>query len=69
VTDQKIPCVDFRTSSYSAGNGACVEVGSGSRRQVVVRDSMDADGLRLAVASAGWREFVGRVKAASIRAC
>jgi len=60
--------VDFRTSSYSGGNGECVEVGSGSQRQVVVRDSKDADGLLIAVSSAGWREFVGQLKAGSIRA-
>ena len=44
---------------------------SGSRPQslVVVRDSKDTGGFRMEVSSAGWREFVGQVKAGSIRAC
>ncbi len=46
-----------------------MEVGSGSQRLVVVRDSKDSDGFRIAVSLADWRQFVGQVKAGSIRAC
>ncbi|HEY2522011.1 MAG TPA: DUF397 domain-containing protein [Streptosporangiaceae bacterium] len=51
----------WRKSSYSGnGGGNCVEVAS--RRDVLVRDSKDRDGLRLAVPAAGWRSFIGRIQ-------
>ena len=64
-----IQCVDFRTSSHSAGNGECVEVGSSSQCCVVVRDSKDAGGFWMAVSRVGWREFVGKVKQAASDLC
>jgi len=60
-------CADFRTSSHSAGNGECVEVGSSAQRTVVVRDSKDTGGFWMAVSPAGWREFVSEVKTGSAR--
>ena len=54
---------NFRTSSHSAGNGECVEVGSRSPRHVVVRDSKDPAGAWLAVSESDWRKFVGQAKA------
>ena len=51
----------WRKSSYSGnGGGNCVEVTD--RREVVVRDSQDRQGSRLAVPTAEWRAFVGRIR-------
>lgn len=55
---------DFRTSSYSVSQGACVEVGFQLPGSVVIRDSKDVDGARIPVPSTGWREFVSQVKLA-----
>jgi hypothetical protein len=56
--------VTFRKSSYSFTNGECVEVGNHLQplRTVVIRDSKDADGLRLSFSSAGWRSFITHIK-------
>ena len=67
----------WHTSSYSAGNGACVEVGwrtssySGPNgdcvevapapQGVLVRDSKDRHGPALAVPTAAWRAFLTTV--------
>ena len=52
----------WRKSSYSgANNGNCVEVGNATRT-VVVRDSKDPAGSRLAVRPAAWRAFTSRVQ-------
>jgi hypothetical protein len=69
--------VVWRTSSYSASNGACVEVGwrtsshSGTNGacvevatapdRVLVRDSKDPDGPMLAVPPTAWRDFLATV--------
>ena len=51
----------WRKSSYSGNGGAdCVEVAD--RRDVVVRDSKDREGPRLAVPAAGWRAFTERIQ-------
>jgi hypothetical protein len=47
---------DWRTSSYSGTNGACVEVG-GTARVVLVRDTKDRDGGALAFAADAWEAF------------
>ncbi|HUY49048.1 MAG TPA: DUF397 domain-containing protein [Streptosporangiaceae bacterium] len=51
---------DWRKSSYSGGNGGdCVEVAARpDARRVLVRDSKDASGPRLAFSAATWRQFV-----------
>jgi hypothetical protein len=67
MTNPMISCADFRTSSHSAGNGECVEVGSSSQRIVVVRDSKDTGGFWMTLSPVGWREFVGKVKVGSAR--
>lgn len=48
------PDPDWRTSSFSAYNGNCVEVASG----VLVRDSQDRDGPVLSFPAVAWRNFV-----------
>ena len=51
----------WRKSSYSGGQGACVEARQ-TGRGVAVRDSKDPDGPTLAVGRAAWRSFIQSVK-------
>lgn len=50
-------------SSYSAGNGACVEVKTATRAELAVRDSKDIEGPVLAFPTDAWNAFVASVKA------
>ncbi|MET7287911.1 DUF397 domain-containing protein [Streptomyces sp. NPDC005573] len=50
-------------SSYSAGNGACVEVKSPTVSALAVRDSKVVEGPVLAFPAAAWNAFVTSVKA------
>ena len=51
----------WRKSTYSGGNGGqCVEVAASGR--VLVRDSKNPDGGRLAFTPQAWREFAKRVQ-------
>ncbi|MEV7201975.1 DUF397 domain-containing protein [Streptomyces griseoluteus] len=50
-------------SSYSAGNGACVEVKSPTAAALAVRDSKDITGPVLAFPATAWNAFVASVKA------
>jgi hypothetical protein len=50
------------TSSYSNGQGECVEVAM-TGGQVAVRDSKNPDGPAIAVAAAAWTAFVGGIAA------
>lgn len=53
----------WRTSSYSgSGGGQCAEVAT-VPGAVLVRDSKDPDGPRLAFSPQAWEAFAGRVKA------
>jgi hypothetical protein len=62
VEDQIAP--RWRKSSYSGNGGSdCVEVARNLPRVVAVRDSKNPAGPALTVAAAGWRNFVGEVKA------
>jgi Domain of unknown function (DUF397) len=52
----------WRKSSYSGGQGNCVEAASRSD-MIMVRDSKQADtGPALRFSPAAWRELVARVK-------
>jgi hypothetical protein len=55
---------DWIKSSYSGGNGACVEVASPTRDAVGVRDSKVPDGPRLHFRTEAWQGFVSTVRAA-----
>ncbi|MET9907116.1 DUF397 domain-containing protein [Streptomyces sp. NPDC006476] len=50
-------------SSYSTGNGACVEVKSPVIAAMAVRDSKVSDGPVLAFPADAWNAFVTSVKA------
>lgn len=52
----------WRKSSYSSGQGACVEVSASARDTVAVRDSKDPNGPKLAVGSQAWRSFLRHIK-------
>ncbi|EST39473.1 hypothetical protein N566_01775 [Streptomycetaceae bacterium MP113-05] len=53
---------DWIKSSYSGGNGACVEVASPTPEAVGVRDSKVADGPRLSFRPETWSGFVSAVR-------
>ncbi len=71
------PGIAWRTSSYSGGNGGCVEVGwrtssdsanggdcvevAAAPRVVLVRDSKDRTGPVLSFSAARWRAFLTAV--------
>jgi hypothetical protein len=50
-------------SSYSGGNGACVEVKSPATAALAVRDSKVPEGPTLAFPADAWNAFVTSVKA------
>jgi hypothetical protein len=53
--------LSWRKSSYSGGSGGqCVEVAAPGR--VLVRDSKNPGGARLAFRAREWREFAARIK-------
>ncbi|WP_128375121.1 DUF397 domain-containing protein [Streptomyces cavernae] len=52
-------------SSYSTGNGACVEVRSPLVRSLAVRDSKVQDGPVLAFPADSWNAFVAEVSRGS----
>jgi Domain of unknown function (DUF397) len=51
----------WRKSSYSGGNGDCVEVGWPADA-VAVRDSKNPDGPRLTFGADQWRAFLTEVR-------
>jgi Domain of unknown function (DUF397) len=51
----------WRTSSYSGGQGNCVEVADHANR-VFVRDTQDLAGPVLRFSRAAWRRFADQVK-------
>lgn len=57
-----LSCAQWRTSSRSGGNGACVEI-AGTADGVAVRDSKDRSGPVLVFTPDEWRVFATRAKA------
>ncbi|MEV7964391.1 DUF397 domain-containing protein [Sphaerisporangium sp. NPDC088356] len=54
--------VTWRKSSYSGGNGNCVEIADLSDGLVAVRDSKDPHGPVLKFGRAAWADCLGAVK-------
>jgi hypothetical protein len=52
----------WRASSYSSGNGQCIEVAGDFPGIVPVRDSKNPEGQALTVPADGWAAFVNAVK-------
>ena len=52
----------WRTSTYSGGNGSCVEIAD-LGAAAAVRDSKDRNGPKLIFAADEWRSFVDSIKA------
>lgn len=53
---------EWRKSSYSADGPNCVEVARKSLGSIVIRDSRDVNGPRLAFTLAEWKEFTRQIK-------
>lgn len=56
----------WRKSTYSGGNGSCVEIAD-LGAAVAVRDSKDPDGPKLVFTVDQWRSFTGGIKAGNHR--
>ncbi|MBT2423864.1 DUF397 domain-containing protein [Streptomyces sp. ISL-22] len=56
-----MPYFEFVKSSYSSGNGECVEVARNIPGAVAVRDSKDADGPILQLTQGSWTAFLRSV--------
>jgi hypothetical protein len=54
-------CFNWRTSSYSADQGDCVEIAS-QFTYVLVRDSKEHNGPILEMSSAQWEQFLARIR-------
>ncbi|MER7846586.1 DUF397 domain-containing protein [Kitasatospora sp. NPDC096077] len=50
--------LEWRKSTYSHGDGDCVEVADGITGTVPVRDSKDPHGPELTFTPAGWQAFI-----------
>lgn len=65
MNDIELAHVRWRTSSYTNGGGACVEVGdilAGAHKVVFVRDSKNRTGPALRFTATEWVAFVAEAK-------
>jgi hypothetical protein len=53
--------LEWHKSSYSGGNGQCVEVATPAVARVAVRDSKDPNGPSLTFSTDAWTAFVAGV--------
>jgi len=58
MTDTDLSRAEWRKSSYSSQNGACVEVATNLPGAVAIRDSKDPGGPVLLIPAAGWRVYL-----------
>ena len=61
MDDRELRSGAWRKSSYSADQGACVEITQSPPLGMAVRDSMDAGGPQLLFTVAGWHAFTRKV--------
>ncbi|MEU4263266.1 DUF397 domain-containing protein [Streptomyces argenteolus] len=59
---------NWTKSSYSGGNGACVEVKSPVTQAIAVRDSKAPEGPSLTFVPGAWNAFVRDVAAGTVNA-
>ncbi|MFF4922768.1 DUF397 domain-containing protein [Kitasatospora sp. NPDC001261] len=55
--------ITWRRSTYSNGQGNCIEIADGLASTIPVRDSKDPNGPALAFTTEAWRAFVSGVQA------
>ena len=60
--DNELSRALWRKSTYSGGNGSCVEIAD-LGTAAAVRDSKDRNGPKLVFAADEWRSFVDTIKA------
>ena len=60
---QEMPGAGWRKSTYSNGQGECIEVADGFPGVTPVRDSKDPDGPALLFPADAWAAFVAGVRA------
>ncbi|WFE29594.1 DUF397 domain-containing protein [Solwaraspora sp. WMMD791] len=65
MRDTDLTDATWRTSSYSGGNGNCVEVADNLPTVVAVRDSKDRSGPVLAFPPTAWASFTASVGTAT----
>lgn len=56
-----MPPFEFTKSTYSSGNGECVEVARNAPGTVAVRDSKDVDGPIVQLTPSAWTAFAAHV--------
>jgi hypothetical protein len=54
--------LDWTRSSFSLGNGDCVECARTTTGNIVVRDSKDLNGPVMTFTATEWRTFISRVR-------
>ena len=59
---QEILVTSWRKSTYSNGQGDCLEVADGVPSLIPVRDSKDPDGPALVFPAESWSAFVDGIK-------
>jgi hypothetical protein len=62
VDARDLPRAKWRTSTYSGGNGSCVEVAGNLPGVVAVRDSKDREGPALVLSDQAWSVFIQGIK-------
>jgi hypothetical protein len=62
LTEGDLARLNWRKAKRSVNHGACIEVGSAAT-VIVVRDSLEADGLVLSYPPAAWRLFLADASA------
>ena len=57
-----VPVTDWHKSTYSGGEGNCVEVAGLAEGGIAVRDSKDPDGSVLVFTPDAWKAFITGIR-------